>query len=90
MATGGRNGGEKTGGRVKGTQNRLTKTFKELLADTISDLQNDKKANLKSWAKENPTEFYKIAAKLIPTEVTGNIGLDVKQVFKIGDTEIEL
>jgi hypothetical protein len=25
------------------------------------------------WAKENPTEFYKIASKLIPTELQGNL-----------------
>lgn len=27
---------------------------------------------LQRWAKKNPTEFYKIAARLIPTEVVGD------------------
>lgn len=27
---------------------------------------------LVDWAKSEPTEFYKLAAKLIPTEITGN------------------
>ena len=66
-------GKQKTGGKVKGTQNKLTKTFKELLTDAIESLQKDKSANLKSWAKENPTEFYKIAAKLIPTEINASL-----------------
>lgn len=63
-------------GKPKGAVNKLTKTFKELLTESIKDLQLDKKANLTSWAKENPTEFYKIAAKLIPTEVTANVTVD--------------
>lgn len=83
-------GKSKTGGKKKGTQNKLTRTFKELLTDTIISLQLDKKANLKSWAKENPTEFYKIASKLIPTELTGKLDVGVEQVFKIGNTEIKL
>ena len=63
---------EKTGGRQKGTPNKLTKTFKELLARTINELELDGPTFM-DWAKENPTEFYKIAARLIPTELTGDI-----------------
>lgn len=77
--------GKKTGGGSRlGKPNKLTKSFKELLADTITKLQDDPKANMETWAKENPTEFYKIASKLIPTEleakVDGEIGIRTWQI----------
>lgn len=70
-----------SGGRPKGTTNHLTKTVKETVLAVFTALQKDKKANLKAWAKQEPTEFYKIAAKLIPTEFTGS----VKQVIIVKD-----
>jgi hypothetical protein len=73
-------GHEKIGGKVKGTPNKLTRTVKETVLAAFNDLQQDAKANITSWAKENPTEFYKIAAKLIPTEVKGDVELNVKQL----------
>lgn len=66
-------GKEKSGGKVKGTPNKLTKTVKETILGAFNDLQEDPRANIFSWAKENPTEFYKIASKLIPTEISANI-----------------
>lgn len=66
-------GSQKTGGRTKGSQNALTKTFKTLLTETLTKLQEDKKHNLEAWAKENPTEFYKIASKLIPAEISATV-----------------
>jgi len=62
-------------GRPKGAKNKLTITVKETVLAAFNDLQNDPKANLLAWGKRNPTEFYKIAAKLIPTEVSGTVGL---------------
>lgn len=83
-------GQTKVGGRKTGSINKLTKTVKERVLEVFNELQSDPKANMINWAKEEPTEFYKIAAKLIPTEVSANVDVDVKQVFKIGNTEIEL
>jgi hypothetical protein len=65
-------------GRPKGAVNHLTKTVKETVLAAFNDLQQDAKANITSWAKENPTEFYKIAAKLIPTEVNANVEVNKK------------
>ena len=62
-------------GKPKGAVNKSTKLVKEVFADVFSNLQNDPKVNLKAWGKANPTEFYKLAARLIPTEVEG---LDTK------------
>lgn len=60
-------------GKPKGTPNKLTKTVKETILGAFNDLQEDPRANIFSWAKDNPTEFYKIASKLIPTEISANI-----------------
>lgn len=61
------------GGRKKGVPNKLTKTVKETVLAVFNDLQSDPKANLHTWAKKEPTEFYRIASKLIPTEVSGKL-----------------
>lgn len=50
---------------------QFTKTVKEAVLAAFNDLQKDPSVNIIAWGKGNPTEFYKIAAKLIPTEVTG-------------------
>lgn len=60
-------------GKPPGTQNKLTKTVKETVLAVFNELQEDPKVKLSAWAKEEPTEFYRIAAKLIPTEVTGTV-----------------
>lgn len=70
-------------GRPKGVQNKLTRTVKETVLSVFNDLQKDPKANLKTWARQEPTEFYRIASKLIPTELTGT----VKTVINVVDGE---
>lgn len=65
-------------GRKKGSQNKLTKTVKETVLAVFNDLQADPKANLVTWAKSETTEFYRIAAKLIPTEMTGTVQSVIK------------
>lgn len=71
--------GDKRAGRTRGSTNKITKTVKETVLAVFNDLQADPKANLKTWAKEEPTEFYRIAAKLIPTEIGGS----VKHIIKV-------
>ena len=46
----------------------------------FTDLQLDKEVNLKNWGKENPSEFYKLCAKLIPAAV--DVGLTIKKLGK--------
>lgn len=57
---------------------RLTKTVKETVLAVFNDLQNDPKTDLTSFAKRFPRDFYTIAAKLIPTELTGKIDNHIK------------
>jgi hypothetical protein len=65
--------GIKTGGRVKGSANRVGQSMKETVMNTLEWLQTQPRSNMREWAVENPTEFYKIASKLIPTEVNAKI-----------------
>lgn len=66
-------------GKKPGTKNKFTVTVKETVLAVFNDLQCDKRANLKTFAKKYPRDFYQIAAKLIPTEITGS----VKQIIKV-------
>jgi hypothetical protein len=61
--------GRKTGGRVAGVPNRMTKAFKEAVLIAYNGIGGDEA--FIGWAKENQTEFYKIASRLIPHEVAG-------------------
>ena len=56
-------------GRPKGAPNKLTATVKDTVLFAFNKLQEHPKANLLDWGRENPSLFYQIAAKLIPTEV---------------------
>lgn len=64
-------------GRPKGVPNKLTQTIRAVFEDAFAELQDDPDANLTSWARENPTEFYKLSGKLIPTQMhlTGKLTL---------------
>lgn len=53
--------------------NKLTRTVKETVLSVFNDLQSDPKHSLKAFAEKNPRDFYNIAAKLIPTEIKGNV-----------------
>jgi hypothetical protein len=68
-------------GKPKGAMNSITRTVKERVLDVFMELQSDPKANLLEWAKEETTEFYKIAAKLIPTELNANINANFIKVI---------
>lgn len=60
-------GSPKIGGRTAGTPNKLTATFREAVLLTYDGVGGH--AAFMKWARENPTEFYRIAARLIPTEM---------------------
>lgn len=73
-------GKDKTGGRAKGSQNKITKAFKEILIETIHALEDnsdkkedDPKTGLMAFAEKHPKEFYRIASKLVPQEMVGEL-----------------
>jgi hypothetical protein len=64
--------GKKTGGRVRGIPNRLTKSARE--AFQLAFTESGGAAGLTAWAKANPGPFYTLYARLIPVEHTGDGG----------------
>lgn len=60
-------GRRKTGGRQRGIPNKLTGTFREAVRVVYEGLGGH--VAFLAWAKENPSEFYRLAARLIPAEV---------------------
>ena len=60
-------------GKPKGAVSHLTRTVKEVVLKTFNDLQDDEKNNLLAFAQKFPRDFYNIAAKLIPTELSATV-----------------
>jgi hypothetical protein len=60
--------GKKTGGRRKGTPNKVTASIKAAFSDAFDKLGGV--PSLVQWGRENQTEFYKLVSKLIPSEVS--------------------
>jgi hypothetical protein len=58
--------GHKTSGRQIGAPNKVTTIFKDAVR-TVEDIGGH--AAFAAWAREHPTDFYRIAARLIPTEM---------------------
>jgi len=58
---------EKTGGRQKGTPNKVNATVKDNVLAVFNRLGGT--AQMAIWATENQTEFYRLYSKLIPSEV---------------------
>lgn len=69
--------GEYRGGRKKGTPNWFTGEFRRLYNEAFLALQKSKHANLKEWGKRNPTEFYRLGARLLPQEHSGPAGVPI-------------
>lgn len=56
-------------GRPPNTPNKVTRAMKEAFRDAFDHLGGVE--SLVQWAKGEPTEFYKLAARLIPHEIVG-------------------
>lgn len=71
--------GHKTGGRQAGTPNKVTAAFKDAVRLTYDRIGGHEA--FAAWARENPTEFYRIAARLIPTEIAAREGARIVVVL---------
>jgi len=56
-------------GRPKGSKNKIPGLFKEAVALAFDEMGGV--PALVKWAKRHQTDFYKIAARLIPHEIVG-------------------
>ena len=64
--------GRKTGGRQSGTPNKITAAFKDAVRIVYDDIGRNEAFS--AWAKENPGDFYRIASRLIPSEIASREG----------------
>ena len=67
-------GGRPGPGRPRGRSNRTTTAMKEAIAAVFQDLQATHEGegeypHFFEWAKGHPTEFYRMAARLLPLQV---------------------
>ena len=68
-----RSGGRKPPlGRPKGVPNKTSALARENIMAVFTRL--DGTAGMARWAKENPTAFYQLYAKLLPVQITGDSG----------------
>jgi hypothetical protein len=82
MPAGRPKGTPKTGGRKPGTPNKTTVAVKEAFKQAFDDLGGT--SALVTWAMENPTQFYQLYSKLIPTEIDATLsGKDGAPAVKI-------
>lgn len=82
--------GAKTGGRVKGTPNRMTQTAKEAIACAAEALGGADR--LVEWAKEDPANekvfWGTIYPKLLPLQVSGEGGGPLQLVIASADADL--
>ena len=64
--------GKKTGGRVKGSPNKLGGEAKDNIAAVFVRLGGT--ANMAKWAEENQSSFYQLYAKLLPLKLANEEG----------------
>jgi hypothetical protein len=74
------------GGRPKGATNVATREIKQAFHEAFFE-RGGVKALLK-WADENPTDFYRLAARLIPVELAGTIAHTHKAAQDMTDDEL--
>ena len=67
-------------GKPKGIKSKQTVAVKQCLINAFEHIGGWK--NLSKWASENETDFYKLWSKMIPHEITGEDGGDVKITLK--------
>lgn len=80
-------GGKREGaGRKKGSQNRITSVIKEAVLDTFEKLGGVE--HMTKWAEKNPTDFYRIAAKLIPQHLTADV-THFDEASELSDADLE-
>lgn len=64
--------GERRGGRQKGTPNKVSRIARENLIAVFEQIGGVQA--MTSWAQAEPTEFYRLYARLLPVEHVGEGG----------------
>lgn len=56
-------------GKPNGAVNKNSKLIKEIFVDAFNALQESEDHNITKWAQDNKSDFYKLAVRLIPTQI---------------------
>jgi hypothetical protein len=76
MAEPGRPKGQpKTGGRIKGTPNKLTASVKTMILGALNELGGTQ--YLVEQGRANPSAFLSLVGRVLPMQVDGRVELDV-------------
>ncbi len=73
--------GHKTGGRQKGTPNKMNVALKEMVLGALADCGGGE--YLKQQAIDNPTAFMTLLGKILPTQVSTDPDQPIKTVMEI-------
>lgn len=68
--------GKKTGGRKKGTPNKVTRELKEMILNALATAGGEK--YLVRAAKKNPNAFLTLVGKVLPLQVAGENGKGIE------------
>jgi hypothetical protein len=67
--------GHKTGGRQKGTPNKMTAALKDMILTALEEAHEEGGvAYLREQAEKNPTAFLTLVGKVLPLQLTGEDG----------------
>jgi hypothetical protein len=69
----------KSGGRKKGTPNKVTGAVKDMVLEALAGVGGVK--YLKQQAQDNPTAFLTLVGKVIPTQVSGDPDNPMRHLF---------
>lgn len=75
--------GRKTGGRSKGTPNKLGATAKENITSVFTRLGGV--AAMVKWAEKNPTQFYQLYGKLLPLQAEHSGTVTLAQLLEAAE-----
>lgn len=73
-------GHKRYGGRAKGTPNKVTASVKEGLELAWQGIGGVE--HLTAWARENPSDFYKLLAKLLPRDMTITVKDEISTILE--------
>lgn len=81
--------GHKTGGRVRGTPNKVSASVKEAILAALEEAGGVK--YLAGVARENPQVFCALLGRLLPNEITGGDGgqIDFQMQIKAASEKLD-
>lgn len=79
-------GNPNSGGRQPGTPNKVTREVKDVINRCFYAIGGE--AAFAKWAKNNPDEYYKIYAKLLPIHLQAGVTKDINVYITRDDANL--